>query len=86
VREIEAVMNDVDVFLSPALSASLTMTNLSGHPALAMKAGFSDGLPVSLMMTGRLYDEATLLQLARAYERLTSWHTRHPSLDGVGTP
>ncbi len=85
-REIETLMLKVDVFLSPVLSASLTMTNMTGHPALAMKAGFSEGLPVALMMTGRLYDETTLLQLARAYERLTSWHTMHPSLDLLGTP
>ena len=46
-----------------------------------MKAGFSDGLPVALMMTGRLYDEETMLQVARVYERVTNWHTMHPTLD-----
>ena len=59
------------------------MTNLTGHPALAFKAGFSDGLPVALMLTGRLYEEATLLQAGRAYEQVTAWHTRHPPLDGL---
>jgi len=80
-REMDEVMSQFDLFLSPARSASLTMTNLTGHPALAMKAGFSDGLPVALMMTGRLYDEETMLQVARVYERVTNWHTMHPTLD-----
>ncbi len=31
-----------------------------------------------MMMTGRLYDEARLLQLARAYQARTGWHTMHP--------
>ena len=59
------------------------MTNLTGHPALALKAGFSSGLPVALMLTGRLHDEATLLQAARAYEQATRWHTLHPALDAL---
>jgi Asp-tRNA(Asn)/Glu-tRNA(Gln) amidotransferase A subunit family amidase len=80
-REMDEIMSQFDLFLSPARSASLTMTNLTGHPALAMKAGFSDGLPVALMMTGRLYDEETMLQVARVYERVTNWHTMHPTLD-----
>ena len=37
-----------------------------------------DGLPQALMITGRLYDEATVLRVALAYERATKWHTMHP--------
>ena len=77
-RQLETLMQDYDVILSPSLSASLTMTNLTGHPAVAVQAGFADGLPVAMMMTGRLYDEARLLQLARAYQARTGWHTMHP--------
>jgi len=33
------------------------------------------------MITGRLYDEATVLRVALAYERATEWHTMHPALD-----
>ena len=69
-----------DIVVSPTRSASLTITNLTGHPALAVKAGFVEGLPVALMVTGRLYEEATVLALARAFERRTPWHTRHPVL------
>ena len=52
-------MSKYDVFLSPTGSASLGITNLTGHPAACLKAGFVDGSPQALMITGRLYDEAT---------------------------
>ena len=79
-RQMDALMGRYDAFLSHTRSASLTITNFTGHPALALKAGFRDGLPVSLMITGRLYDEQTLLQIALTYERATSWHKMHPQL------
>jgi aspartyl-tRNA(Asn)/glutamyl-tRNA(Gln) amidotransferase subunit A len=52
--------------------------NLTGHPALAVPCGFSDGLPVSLQLVGRAFDEATILRLGHAYEEATEWHTRRP--------
>lgn len=79
-REMDAFMSQYDVFLSPTNSASLGVTNLTGHPAVALKAGFFDNRPVELMVTGRLYDEATLLRVALAFERGTEWHTKNPPL------
>ncbi|HMF96731.1 MAG TPA: amidase [Vicinamibacterales bacterium] len=80
-RQMDALMAKYDVFLSPSGGASLAITNLTGHPAVCLKAGFVDGLPQALMITGRLYDEATVLRVALAYERATKWHTMHPQLD-----
>ncbi len=68
------------MFLSPAPGSTLGATNLTGHPAIALKAGFIDNRPVELMVTGRLYDEATVLRVALAYERATAWHTMNPKL------
>jgi Asp-tRNA(Asn)/Glu-tRNA(Gln) amidotransferase A subunit family amidase len=86
IRKMEALMTTYDVFLAPARgSASLPITNLTGHPAVCLKAGFAGTLPQSLMVTGRLYDEATILRVALAYERATKWHTMHPSLAQLGT-
>lgn len=85
-RRMEALMATCDVFLTPARgSASLAMTNLTGHPAVCVPNGFAGGLPQALMLTGRLYDEATLLRVALAYERATEWHTKHPDLSKVKT-
>ena len=80
IREMEKLMSQYDVFLTPTNSATLGATNLTGHPAISLKAGFIDNRPVELMVTGRLYDEATILRVALAYERGTEWHKKNPTL------
>src|SRR5436309_15420640 len=53
--------------------------NLTGLPALAVPCGFSSsGLPLSIQITGRPFDEATVLRVGHTYEQATDWHTRHP--------
>ncbi|OFW45688.1 MAG: hypothetical protein A3J29_14995 [Acidobacteria bacterium RIFCSPLOWO2_12_FULL_67_14b] len=80
-QEMDRLMAQYDVFLSPAPgSSSLTITNLTGHPAMALKCGFIDNMPAAIMVTGRLYDEATVCRVALAYEQATEWHNRHPTL------
>ena len=79
-REMDGLMSRYDAFITPTNSGSLGLTNLTGHPAVALKAGFVSNTPVEIMVTGRLYDEATMLRVALAYERATKWHTMHPSL------
>jgi Asp-tRNA(Asn)/Glu-tRNA(Gln) amidotransferase A subunit family amidase len=80
-RQWDDFMSHYDAFLSPAGGSTLGITNLTGHPALALKAGFYDGAPVELMVTGRLYDEATVLRVALAFERATKWHTMNPPVN-----
>ena len=80
-QEMDKLMSQYDVFLSPAPgSSSLQVTNLTGHPAIALKCGFIDNMPQAIMVTGRLYDEATVCRVALAYEQATEWHTKHPTL------
>ena len=80
IREMDKLMSQYDVFLAPTFSASLGLTNLTGHPALALRAGFVSDAPVELMITGRLYDEATVLRVGLAFERTTRWHSITPKL------
>jgi len=55
-----------DIFTTPA--------NLAGLPAIAVPAGFDgDGLPLSLQLLARPFDEATLLGAARAFELAADW-------------
>jgi aspartyl-tRNA(Asn)/glutamyl-tRNA(Gln) amidotransferase subunit A len=56
--------------------------NALGLPALSLPCGFSrNGLPLALQIVGRPFDEATVLRLGHAYQEVTDWHTRRPSLD-----
>jgi aspartyl-tRNA(Asn)/glutamyl-tRNA(Gln) amidotransferase subunit A len=53
--------------------------NLSGLPALALPCGFASvGLPLSLQLAGRPFDEATVLRAGHAYQQATDWHRRRP--------
>ncbi len=74
-------MQQVDVFVAPTSGNSvLLLTNLTGHPAIALPTGFrEDGTPVSIQFVGRLFGEADLVAVARAYQEGTGWHGRRPA-------
>jgi amidase len=57
---------------------------MSGCPALAAPAGFSDrGLPIGIQIVASNHAELACLQLAHAYDRATSWPARRlPGLLG----
>ena len=58
-----------------------TPFNVTGHPALAMMAGLSaDGLPLSVQFVGRYFDEATLFQVARAWEQASGVDKKRPPI------
>ena len=42
----------------------------TGHPAITINAGFSEGLPVGMMIVGKHFDETSVLQVAYAFEKL----------------
>ncbi|WP_419830264.1 amidase [Methylobacterium sp.] len=53
--------------------------NLLDLCALALPDGFTAaGLPLSLQIVCRGYDEATALRIGQAYQRATDWHLRRP--------
>jgi aspartyl-tRNA(Asn)/glutamyl-tRNA(Gln) amidotransferase subunit A len=54
--------------------------NLLELSALSIPNGFTrTGLPLSLQIICRPYDEATALRIGWGYQQATDWHTRHPS-------
>ena len=59
-----------DVFTVPA--------SMAGIPGIAVPCGFLDGLPVSLQILGKAFDEATILRVAHAYEQSERWGERRP--------
>ena len=47
--------------------------NASGHPAMSLPCGMSDGLPIGLMLIGKYYDESTIYRSAAAFESAGDW-------------
>jgi amidase len=45
----------------------------TGHPAMSIPCGMSDGLPTGLMMIGRHYGESTIYRAAAAFEKAGDW-------------
>ncbi len=45
----------------------------TGHPAMTIPCGLSDGLPVGMMLIGKHYDEAIIYRAAHAFEQAKDW-------------
>lgn len=55
--------------------------NVTGNPAMSLPIGFSrSGLPLSMQIVGKFFDEATVFRAGQAYENATDWHLRWPEM------
>jgi Asp-tRNA(Asn)/Glu-tRNA(Gln) amidotransferase A subunit family amidase len=79
--QMDEFMQKWDVLVVPQGTATLTITNLTGHPQVAVPCGFINNAPQSIIFTGRLYEEGAPLRVALAFEQATDWHTMHPKMD-----
>ncbi|MEO6611766.1 MAG: amidase [Chitinophagaceae bacterium] len=79
-RNMNVFMSNYDVLIVPTFSGrQLSMTNLTGHPVVCMPAGFNTaGSPLSITLIGNLYDEATILAAAKAFQDKTDFNKKHP--------
>jgi Asp-tRNA(Asn)/Glu-tRNA(Gln) amidotransferase A subunit family amidase len=73
---------DYDVIVAPTFGGQqMLMTNLTGHPCLAMPNGYDEeGSPTSISLLGNLFDEGKLIEVARHYQQATSFDNEHPPL------
>ncbi|OEK02867.1 amidase [Roseivirga sp. 4D4] len=80
VQRVNALMEDYDVIVTPSFGGSqLLTTNLTGHPCVVLKNGYNqNGSPTSISFIGNLFDEATILAVARAYQEATAFDEQHP--------
>ena len=65
-------------FYTEGTSASVAVT-ATDAPGLVLSFSAS-GLPLSMQITGRPFDDATVLRVAHAYEQATPWRERRPQL------
>jgi aspartyl-tRNA(Asn)/glutamyl-tRNA(Gln) amidotransferase subunit A len=72
----EKIDDPLQMYLTDVFTVS---ANLAGLPGISVPCGFTGGLPVGLQLLGKMFDEASILRVADAYERLTSWERNAPS-------
>ena len=79
-QQMAELMTGIDVYVAPSLdTANLWLTNATGHPAVVVPNGWREnGLPSTITFTGRLFDEATVLSVAKQYQDATAFHLAHP--------
>lgn len=83
IDEVEKLFHNVDLYISPSfMGNNLLLTNLSGHPCVVLPNGFSnEGTPTSFTIIGKLFDEGTIIAVAKAFQDATEFHKKHPSLE-----
>ncbi|ALJ01396.1 amidase [Rufibacter tibetensis] len=80
VQEMEKLMKQVDVYVSPSFAGSnLVITNLTGHPCVVIPNGFTNqNRPTTITFIGKLFGEANLLAFVKEYQDKTDFHKKHP--------
>jgi len=92
-QQMADMMATIDVYLvpfdysdytpNPVATMNTSITNLTGQPCVVLPHGFNEkGNPTSLTFIGKLFGEAEMLALARAYQQATEWHLKHPKSIG----
>jgi amidase len=53
--------------------------DMTGHPTITLPGGFTEaGLPIAFQLVAAALNEPTLVRAGAAFQRVTSWHRRHP--------
>ena len=83
-QKVNEVVSQYDVIICPTRGSGnqTAITNLTGHPAVVVPTGFDKrfNVPTSITFIGKLYDEATILSVAKAYQNATGWDEIHPTM------
>jgi len=83
-QKVNEVMQQYDVIICPSRGDGnqSAITNLTGNPVVCVPTGFDKklNLPTGISFVGNLYDEATILSIAQAYQKATNWDEIHPAL------
>lgn len=83
-QKMQTAIDNVDLIICPTKSSGNqnAVTNLTGNPVVCVPIGFDkrNGLPMSITLIGKLYDEATILEVAKIYQAATQWKDLHPEM------
>lgn len=82
IHEMKKIFDQVDLYIAPSWQGlNLSLTNLTGHPAVVVPNGFvNEGTLSSITFMGNLFDEARLLAFAKLFQDSTGFHKNHPKL------
>jgi Asp-tRNA(Asn)/Glu-tRNA(Gln) amidotransferase A subunit family amidase len=80
-QKVNQVMGDFDVIITPSFAGKqLSITNLTGHPALCMPIGFTkQGSPNSITFLSNLFKEEDLLAFGKFFQDNTNYEDLHPA-------
>lgn len=80
IEEMHHLLKKYDVIIAPSYrSRQLLITNLTGHPVVSVPNGFDEkGRPTSFTLIGNLYDEGSILALAKAFQEATDFDEKRP--------
>jgi len=74
----EKVDDPVAMYLGDVYTVPI---NLAGVPSLALPCGFTkSNLPIGMQLIGPQLSEERLLQIGYAYEQVTEWHKKKPTI------
>jgi aspartyl-tRNA(Asn)/glutamyl-tRNA(Gln) amidotransferase subunit A len=71
----EKTGDPLQMYLADVFTVS---ANLAGLPGISVPCGFAGQLPIGFQLIGRMFDEATILRVADAYERVAGWIEKVP--------
>jgi len=72
---------EIDPNTQPNLPIQTMPFNVTGNPAMSIPTGFSaSGLPLSMQIVGRAFDEQTVLRIGAAFEAATGLSKKRPAL------
>jgi aspartyl-tRNA(Asn)/glutamyl-tRNA(Gln) amidotransferase subunit A len=73
----EKIDDPMQMYLSDVCTLPI---NIAGLPAISIPAGFTDGLPIGMQIIAKPFAEETILKIAYAFQQVTDWHKRKPSI------
>ena len=59
--------------LSSASPMQTIPFNVTGHPAMSVPVGLTNGMPISVQVVGRPFDEPTVFRIGRTIEQVSGW-------------